>query len=78
MLPPFAERRITSAEAVAENLRAVASECRQDQEGLRARWLQAAQTIDELVTLVRSATFAAKTNHDTLVSIAQAYRKVAS
>ena len=74
MLPTFAERRIYAAEAVAENLRAAASEC-SDRPVVAARHIQAAETIDEVISIARSAAFAARTNHDTLVSIAQAYRE---
>jgi hypothetical protein len=75
MLPPIVERRVEYAESVAHNLRAQASELRPDQTALRLRFLQAAQAIDELVALVRAATITAKFNHDTIVSIAQAYRE---
>lgn len=66
MTPAHVAMRIASAKAVAANVRAVAVECC-NQPALAARWLQAAQTIDELVVLLDQATYVAKLNHDTIV-----------
>jgi hypothetical protein len=66
VLPPIVERRISFAEAVAEGHRQAASLCSPGQEALRARFVQGAQTIDELVALLRSMTLVAKLNHDTI------------
>lgn len=64
--PPIVERQIEFAESVAEGHREAASLCSQGQEALQARFLQGAQTIDVLVALLKSATWVAKLNHDTI------------
>lgn len=66
MTPAHVCMRVATAKAVAENMREVARECT-NQPALNARWLQGAQTIDELVALLEQATFVAKLNHDTIV-----------
>lgn len=65
MLPPVIIRRVENARAVAANLRSVARE-NESNPALAARYTQAAQTIDELVSLVEIATFTAQLNHDTI------------
>jgi hypothetical protein len=64
--PPIVERQIEFAESVAEGHREAASLCSHGQEALQARFLQGAQTIDVLVALLKSATWVAKMNHDTI------------
>lgn len=66
MLPVIVSRRIASAKAVAEISRTVASECAATP-GISERLIQNAQTIDELVALLESATWVAKLNHDTIL-----------
>jgi len=71
MTPAHVAMRLAAANAVADNLRATAKEnC--EKPALAARFIQAAQTIDELRALLEQATFVAKLNHDTIVSRAEA------
>lgn len=71
MLPPIVERQIAFAESVAEGHREAASLCTRGQEALQARFVQGAQTIDTLVALLRSATWMARLNHDTILESRQ-------
>lgn len=57
MVPTIVEARLKNAEAVAEQLRTDAQ-----------AMFKSAQTIDELVRLVRLANWEAKLNHDTIVA----------
>lgn len=66
MLPPTVERQVQFAESVAEGFREAASLCSHGQEALQARFVQGAQTIDVLIALLKSATWVAKLNHDTI------------
>jgi hypothetical protein len=65
VLPPIVQRRIENARAVSANLRSVARE-NEPFPALAARYIQAAQTIDELAALLESMTLVAKLNHDTI------------
>lgn len=67
MNPSHVIRRVDLARAMALNLRAVADEC-SPHPALAARWLQAAQTIDELCAMVEQATFVAQLNHATIIA----------
>ena len=69
MHPSPPDARIASARAVAANLRDAAAMCLNDQDVIRARFLQAAQTIDEVVMMVEAQTFVARLNHDTIVEM---------
>jgi hypothetical protein len=62
VLPVIVKRRVDNAKAVSDNLRAVAGEF----PATAPRLNQAAQTIDELIALLESATWVAKLNHDTV------------
>lgn len=59
MVPAIVDVRLKHAEAVAAGLREKATEI-----------LRAAQTIDELVNLVKLANWQAKLNHDTITDMA--------
>lgn len=59
MLPAIVEARLLCAESTAEKLREASQQL-----------LQSAQTIDELVRLVRLANWTAKLNHDTITDMA--------
>lgn len=69
MLPPVVQRQIEHAEAVATGLHEAASVCPTGQEALRTRLDEGGHTIAVLVALVKSATWAAKLNHDTVVEM---------
>lgn len=71
MLPPVVQRQIEHAEAVAAGLHEAASVCQTGQEALRARLIEGGQTIKIMVALAKSATWAAKVNHDTIVEMQQ-------
>jgi esterase/lipase len=64
VLPVIVKRRVNNAKAVSANLRSTASEF----PNTAPRLTQAAQTIDELIALLESATWVAKLNHDTIVN----------
>ena len=72
MTPAHVSMRVATAKAVSAGLRDAAGYCRSDQDALRARLVQSAQTIDELVVLLEQATFVAKLNHDTITARAEA------
>lgn len=65
MLPAIVKHRVDHARAVASNLRDTAVE-NPDKPALAQRFLQAAQTIDEVCSLLESTTFVARLNHDTI------------
>lgn len=69
MLPAIVQRQIQHAEAVAMGLNDAASICSIEQEALRTRLSESAHTIIILIALVKSATWAAKLNHDTVVEM---------
>jgi hypothetical protein len=62
------QREIEFAEAVAAGHRETASLLSKDQEALRTRLVQAADTIDILVARVKTFEMAARINHDTIVN----------
>lgn len=66
MLPTIVEDQIAEAEKVAEGHREAASLCSHGQEALQARFIKGAHTIAVLISLLRSATWVAKLNHDTI------------
>lgn len=70
MSPAIVTVRIRAAKAVAENLRTAAQECA-DKPVVAARFVQAAQTIDEMIALLESATFVAKLNHHVIMESAR-------
>jgi hypothetical protein len=67
------QQEIELAEAVAIGLSETASQCSKEQDALRARLVQAGQTIEILVGRVKHLMMAAQINHDTIVN-----RKVVS
>jgi hypothetical protein len=69
--PTSTDIRLINARAVARNLRDAAQLCMCDQAAVRARLLQAAQTLDEVITLAEASTFVAKLNHDTIMEISR-------
>ena len=69
MLPHVVERQIALAEAVAEGHRVAASYCSKEQEALRARLVEGAQTITVLIALLETATWAAATNRQTILEM---------
>ena len=71
MQPPT-EEQLAFAESVAKGHREAASLCLTGQEALRARFVQGADTIDQLVAQVRWFSMAAKLNHDTIRARAEA------
>lgn len=71
MLPPVVQRQIEHAEAVATGLHEAASVCQPGQEALRTRLDEGGHTIAILVALVKSATWAAQVNKQTIVEMRQ-------
>lgn len=71
MSPAYIECRIADALAKALVLRDAAGCCRSDQDSLRARLLDGAQAIDELVGLLRQAVLVARLNHETICARAE-------
>lgn len=69
MYPSSVDIRLRHARAVAANLREAAGLCDSYQFAVKARLLQAAQTIDEVVTMVEAQTFVARLNHETIVEM---------
>lgn len=69
MTPSPIDQRLINARAVADNLRDAARMCLNDQAAVRARLVQAAQTIDEVVTMVEASTFVARLNHETIMEM---------
>jgi capsule polysaccharide export protein KpsC/LpsZ len=69
MSPTQTDERLINARAVARNLRDAAQLCMCDQAAVRARLIQAAQTIDEVATMAEASTFVAKLNHETIVGM---------
>jgi hypothetical protein len=65
------KQEIELAEAVATGLCETASQCPAGQDALRARLVQAGQTIDLLVARVKHLMLAAKMNHNTVVEMQQ-------
>lgn len=62
------QREIEFAEAVAAGHREAASHLSKDQEALRTRLVQAADTLDIMVARVKHYEMAARINHDTIVN----------
>jgi hypothetical protein len=69
--PTSTDIRLINARAVARNLRDAAQLCMCDQSAVRARLIQAAQTIDEIALMAEASTFVAKLNHDTIMEISR-------
>jgi hypothetical protein len=69
--PTSTDIRLINARAVARNLRDAAQLCMCDQAAVRARLIQAAQTIDEIALMAEASTFVAKLNHDTIMEISR-------
>lgn len=68
MLPPDIQREIEFAEAVATGHRVTASQCSKEQDALRARLIQGADTFDVLIARIKWLAMAAKLNHDTIAN----------
>jgi hypothetical protein len=71
MRPSPIDERMTDAEAVASSLREAAMLCDPQQHALKARLLQAAQTIDALISMTQASHFVAKLNHQTIVEMSR-------
>lgn len=68
---PSSATRLIDAAAVATNLREAAGLCDSHQCAVKARLLQAAQTIDELVSMVEASQFVAQLNHSTILEMSR-------
>lgn len=62
------QRQIDFAESVAAGHREAASLCSKEQEALRARLIQGADTFDVLIARIKWLAMAAKLNHDTIAN----------
>lgn len=71
MRPTPIDERLIDAEAVAAGLREAAMLCDSHQGGVKARLLQAAQTIDALISMTQASHFVAKLNHQTIVEMSR-------
>jgi hypothetical protein len=68
---PSSTTRLIDAMAVSTNLREAAGLCDSHQCAVKARLLQAAQTIDELVSMVEASQFVASLNHSTILEMSR-------
>jgi hypothetical protein len=68
---PSSATRLIDAAAVSTNLREAAGLCDSHQCAVKARLLQAAQTIDELVSMVEASQFVASLNHSTILEMSR-------
>ena len=69
MLPPIVQGKVDEATSYAEMLEADARMVPSDQPANRARFEGGAKHIKVLIALLKSATWAAKLNHDTVVEM---------